>query len=276
MGIPVLRGREFDARDATSVREGPGKGPPFRTVVVNERFAKRYFPGQDPVGRHIGFGADPGRPTPIEIVGVVRDSKYTDVRDEIQRQLFFAYLEEGNPRSFTVYVRTSRPPEATFATIRQVVRDLAPSLPVAATRTLARQVDRSLARERLVAAMSTVFGGLATLLAVVGLYGVMAYSVARRSREIGIRMALGARQADVRSMVIRETLAVTAAGIAAALPAAWWMGRLVASQLYGVQATDPPTVAAAVTLLGAVSLLAALVPSRRASRVDPMSALRYE
>ena len=276
MGIPVLRGREFEARDAASAREGPAGGPPFRTVVVNERFAKHYFPGQDPIGRHIGFGANPGRPTPIEIVGVVRDSKYTDVRDETQRQLFFAYLEESNPRSFTVYVRTSRPPEAAFATIRQVVRDLAPGLPVAATRTLARQVDRSLARERLVAAMSAVFGGLATLLAVVGLYGVMAYTVARRTREIGVRMALGARQADVRWMVIRETLAVTAAGIVAALPAAWWMGRLVSSQLYGVQATDPPTVAAAVTLLGGVSLLAALVPSRRASRVDPMSALRYE
>ena len=276
MGIPVLRGREFEARDETSIRESPAGGPPFRTVVVNERFAKRYFPGQDPIGRHIGFGANPGRPTPLEIVGVVRDSKYTDVRDETQRQLFFAYLEEANPRNFTVYVRTSRPPESSFATIRQVVRDLAPGLPVAATRTLARQVDRSLARERLVAAMSTVFGSLATLLAVVGLYGVMAYTVARRTREIGVRMALGARQADVRWMVIRESLAVTAAGIAAALPAAWWMGRLVASQLYGVQATDPPTMAAAVTLLGAVSLLAALVPSRRASRVDPMAALRYE
>jgi predicted permease len=276
MGIPILRGREFDARDATSTREGPAGGPPFRTVVVNERFAKRYFPGQDPIGRHIGFGANPGRPTPLEIVGVVRDSKYTDVRDETQRQLFFAYLEEANPRSFTVYVRTSRPPDATFATIRQVVSGLAPSLPVAATRTLASQVNRSLGRERLVAAMSTVFGSLATLLAVVGLYGVMAYTVARRTREIGIRMALGARQADVRWMVVRETLAVTAAGIAAALPAAWWMGRLVASQLYGVQATDPPTVAAAVALLGGVSLLAALLPSMRAARVDPTTALRYE
>jgi predicted permease len=276
MGIPVLSGREFEARDVASAREGPAGGPLFRTVVVNERFAKRYFPGQDPIGRHIGFGVNPGSPTPLEIVGVVRDSKYTDVRDETQRQLFFAYLEESNPRSFTVYVRTSRPPEAAFATIRQVVRELAPSLPVAATRTLARQVDRSLGRERLVAAMSTVFGGLATLLAVVGLYGVMAYTVARRTREIGVRMALGARQADVRWMVIRETLAVTAAGIAIALPAAWWMGRLVASQLYGVRATDPPTVAAAVALLGGVSLLAALVPSRRAARVDPMAVLRYE
>jgi putative ABC transport system permease protein len=276
MGIPVRSGREFDAHDSSSAREGPAGGPPFRTVIVNERFARHYFPGQDPIGRHIGFGADPGRPTPLEIVGVVRDSKYTDVRDETQRQLFFAYLEESNPRSFTVYVRTSRPPEATFATVRQVVHELAPGLPVAATRTLARQVDRSLARERLVAAMSTVFGTLATLLAVVGLYGVMAFTVARRTREIGIRMALGARQADVRWMVIRETLAVTAGGIAAALPAAWWMGRLVASQLYGVPATDPSTVTAAVALLGAVSLLAALVPSRRASRVDPTTALRYE
>jgi putative ABC transport system permease protein len=276
MGIPVLRGREFDARDESLLAEGAAGGDPFRVVIVNERFAKRYFGAEDPIGRRMGFGSNPNAPTPIEIVGVVRDSKYTDVRDDPPRQLFFAYLEEPNPRNFTVYVRTSRPPETAFATIRQVVRELDPNLPVASTRTLAEQVARSLGRERLVATMSAVLGGLATLLAVVGLYGVMAYTVVRRTREIGIRMALGASAADIRWMVIREALAVIAAGIAIAVPTAWWLSRLVASQLYGVSPSDPLTVAMAVALLGAVSLLAGLLPSMRAARVEPTVALRYE
>ncbi|PYQ03925.1 MAG: multidrug ABC transporter substrate-binding protein [Acidobacteria bacterium] len=276
MGIPVLRGREFDARDESLVADGPAGGAPFRVVIVNERFAKRYFGAEDPIGRRMGFGSNPSRPTPIEIVGVVRDSKYTGVRDEAQRQLFFPYLEEPNPRNFTVYVRTSRPPETAFATVREVVRQLDPNLPVAGTRTVEQQVDLSLRRERLVATMSAVFGGLATLLAVVGLYGVMAYTVACRTREIGIRMALGAGTADIGWMVLREALALTAAGMAIALPAAWWLSGLVASQLYGVTASDPLTVATAVALLGAVSLLAGLLPSRRAARLEPTVALRYE
>jgi ABC-type antimicrobial peptide transport system permease subunit len=175
-----------------------------------------------------------------------------------------------------VYVRTSRPPETAFATVREVVRQLDSNLPVAGTRTVEQQVALSLRRERLVATMSTVFGGLATLLAVVGLYGVMAYTVARRTREIGLRMALGASAADIRWMVIREALAVTAAGIVIAIPTAWWLSRLVASQLYGVAASDPLIAAAAIVLLGAVSLLAGLLPSMRAARVEPTAALRYE
>ncbi|HEY2943523.1 MAG TPA: ABC transporter permease, partial [Vicinamibacteria bacterium] len=276
MGIPVLRGREFDARDESDVADGRAAGAPFRVVIVNERFAKRYFGAEDPIGRRMGFGSDPDGATPVEIVGVVRDSKYTNVRDETQRQLFFSYLEEASPRNFTVYVRTSRPPETMFAVVRDVVRELDPHLPVASPRTLEQQVDRSLGRERLVATMSAFFGGLATLLAVVGLYGVMAYTVARRTREIGVRMALGASAAHIGWMVAREALAVTSAGMAIALPAAWGLSRLVAGQLYGVRPSDPLTVGAAVVLLGAVSLLAGLAPSMRAARVEPTAALRYE
>ena len=222
------------------------------------------------------FGSSPNRPTPIQIVGVVRDSKYADVRDEIERQLFFPYLEAANPGQFTVYIATSQAPEATFAGAREVVRQLDPNLPVAAPRTLAQQLDRSLSRERLVATMSALFGGLATLLAVIGLYGVMAYTVSRRTREIGVRIALGAASADIRWMVIREALAVAAVGMVLAAPVAWWLSRLVGSQLYGVTASDPLTAAGAVALLGLVSLLAALVPSTRAARVEPTQALRYE
>jgi predicted permease len=277
MGIPLLRGREFDERDE-ALDDLPGKDrrPQFRVAIANQRFVKRYFGDRNPIGRRIGFGANPGTPTPIEIVGVVADSKYTGVRDETPRQLFFPFLESGRPRFFTVYLRTSRPPEAMFKIVGQLVRRLDPNLPLTAPRTLAQQVDRSLGRERLVATMSAVFGGLATLLAVVGLYGVMAYTVARRTREIGVRMALGASAADIGWMVVREALAVTAAGIVIAVPPAWWLSRLVASQLYGVTASDPLIAVAAIVLLGAVSLLAGLAPSMRAARVEPTAALRYE
>jgi hypothetical protein len=244
LGIPVLRGRDFDARDQAPATEGPAGNPPFRVAIVNEQFVEHYFGSRDPLGRRIGFGAVPGRPTPIEIVGVVRDAKYRGVRDETRRQLFFPYLEQATPGVFTVYVRTSRPAADAFALSREVVRQLDPNLPVAAPRTLEQQVEKSLARERLMATMSSVFAGLATLLSVVGLYGVMAYTVARR-------MAL-------------------------AVPLAWWLARLVDSQLYGVTAGDPWTAVAAVGLLGAVSLLAALVPSARAARIEPTAALRYE
>jgi putative ABC transport system permease protein len=277
MGIPLLAGREFDERDERleELPEDQGNRQ-FRVAVVNERFAKKYFAGRDPIGQRIGFGTNPGQATPIELVGVAADSKYTGVRDETQRQVFFPFLESARPRGFTVYVRTTQPPEPMLSDVRRIVRELDPNLPVAGARTLAQQVELSVRRERMVATMSVIFGGLATLLAVVGLYGVMAYSVARRTREIGIRMALGARVADIGWMVVREALSISAAGIVLALLSAFWLGRLVASQLYGVTVTDPLTVASAVGLLALVSLLAGLVPSRRAARVEPTAALRYE
>ncbi|HJS56650.1 MAG TPA: ABC transporter permease [Vicinamibacteria bacterium] len=277
MGISILAGREFDERDQRH-EEMPDDQleRQFRVAVVNERFARKYFAGRDPVGQRIGFGTNPGQAMPIEIVGVAADSKYTGVRDETQRQVFFPFLESARPRGFTVYVRANQSPEPMFDAVRRIVHELDANLPVAATRTLCQQVEKSVRQERMVATMSAIFGGLATLLAVVGLYGVMAYSVARRTREIGIRMALGARMADIAWMVVREALTISAAGIVLALLSAFWLGRLVASQLYGVTVTDPLTVASAVGLLAFVSLLAGLVPSRRAARVEPTAALRYE
>jgi predicted permease len=277
MGMPLLAGRELDERDERLEDLPDDQGLlQYRVAVVNERFVKKYFGERNPIGRHIGFGTDPGRPTPIEIVGVVADSKYADVRDEAPRQIFFPILETRNPRGFTAYVRTTQPPSAMIASVRRLVQELDPNVPVVAPRSLEQQVGRSVSRERMVAMMSGVFGTLATLLAVVGLYGVMAYSVARRTREIGIRMALGARAGDISRMVVREVLVITAAGIAVALLASWSLGRLVASQLYGVSPTDPLTLSAAVLVLATVSLLAGLVPSRRAARVEPTTALHYE
>jgi predicted permease len=275
MGIPVLMGRDFTERDYRLDPPKPDTAS-YRVAIANEQFAKKYFAGRNPIGGRIGFGSNPNTPTPIEVVGIVRDSKYTGVRDDIRPGLFFPYLEDDSPGGVTVYARTTQPPEAVFASARQIVRQLDPNLPIHGTRTLEKQVEQSLSSERLVATMTAIFGALATLLAVVGLYGVMAYTVARRTREIGIRMALGARASAIGWLVIREVLVIASVGIAVALPVAWWLSRYVESQLYGVKPTDAATVAAAIVLLVGVAALAGLVPSTRAARVSPKTALRYE
>ena len=281
LGVPVLRGREFDARDEGAAPASPpntndGRGNGYSHVIVNESFAKKYFGDTDPIGRHIGFGGNPGTPTPLEIVGVVRDSKYTGVRDEIPRTVFFPLFEERTPSSITVYVRTTADPATGFSAAQRTVRDLDSSVPVYNLRTLERQIDRSLVVERFVATLSTAFGVLATLLAVVGLYGVMAFTVARRTREIGVRMALGAVQGDVVWLVMREVLMLVTAGMILGLAAAWGLGRVVGAQLYGVTPNDPFTIAAAAGILAAVSLTAGYIPAIRATRVNPVLALRYE
>jgi predicted permease len=275
LGIPVLQGREFTDRDA---RTGavPDDEQQFRVAVANEAFVRRYFEGREAVGRRIGLGSDPGTPLTVEIVGVVGNAKYTGVRAEAPPQVFFPYLESRTPGGFTVYVRTTQPPEQMFGTLRAAVQALDPALPVHATRTLERQIEQSLRNERMVATMSAAFGGLATLLALVGLYGVMSYTVSRRTREIGVRMALGARGGNIARMVVREALLIAAIGIAAGVPLAWWLSRYVESQLYGVTGHDLPTLAASAAALVVVSLLAAWIPSARAARVAPTTALRCE
>jgi predicted permease len=275
MGIPLLAGRDFTDRDAR-VRP-PAKGErDYTLAIVNERFARHYFGERNPIGRRIGFGGNPNTPTPIEIVGVVRDSKYTDVRDETQRQVFFPYLQESEPGGFTVYLRTAQPADRMFEVVRRVMQEIDPNLPVYGTRTLKGQVAQSLSRERLVTAMTATFGTLATLLAVVGLYGVMSYSVSRRTREIGVRVAFGASAGNIRWLVIREVLIIAVAGIAIGLPAGWWLGRYVSAQLYGVKSGDALTMIGATLLVAAVAVFAGLVPSARAARLDPTQALRQE
>ena len=282
MGIPVLRGREFDARDEgpapkpsdPNVNDGRANG--YRHAIVNQSFAKRFFGDADPIGRHIGFGLNPGTPTPLEIVGVVRDAKYTGVRDDIPQQAFFPLLEERTPSSIVMYVKTTGDPSAVFTSAQRTLHDLDANVPMFNLRTLERQIDRSLLVERFIATLSTAFGVLATLLAVIGLYGVMAYTVARRTREIGVRMALGAVPADVVWLVMREVLLLVGTGLAIGLAAAWGLNRVLGTVLYGITATDPLTIAGAAVLLAAVSLLAGYVPARRATRVNPVLALRYE
>jgi predicted permease len=279
MGIPILAGRDFDHRDVRWVpppSDSANTPPLYQVAIVNQSYAKHYFGDRSPIGRHIGFGVNPGTKTPIEIIGVVKDAKYTGVRDDIPRTVYFAFMESDFAGASVMYVRTSNRPESAYAAIRQAARDLDANIPVFNLRTLDHQIDQSLLNDRLIATLSAAFGALATMLAVIGLYGVMAYTVARRTREIGVRMALGAAQGDVVWLVMREVLVLVGSGIVLGLAASWALGRLIASQLYGVTASDPQTIAAAAGLLLVVALLAGYLPARRATRVNPVLALRYE
>jgi len=278
MQIPLVAGRDFDDRDARYVdaKPDPNVLPAFKVAIVNESYAKKYFGDRSPIGRHIGFGTNPGTKTPIEIIGVVKDAKYMNVRDEIPRTVYFAFMEDDFAGGAVMYVRTSSRPDAAFGAIREVLRQLDPNVPMVRARTMEAQLDQSLLNDRLVATLSAAFGALATLLAVIGLYGVMAYTVSRRTREIGVRMALGAVQGDVIWLVMREVLLLVGTGVVLGLVGAWSLGRLVASQLYGITANDPISIAAAATLLAVVALVAGYVPAWRATRVNPVLALRYE
>ncbi len=278
LGIALTQGRDFDDRDVTfaDLPLDPQKPPPYKVVIVNESFVKHYFGDANPIGRHIGFGGDPGTETPIEIIGVVKDSKYTGVRDEIPRQAFFPMLQGSFVGGATVYVRSTQDPAIAFAAARQTVQELDTNVPIYNQRTLERQIERSLLNDRLIATLSTAFGLLATLLAVIGLYGVMAYTVARRTREIGLRMALGAVSGDVLWLVMREVLLLVGIGVTLGVIGALGVSRLVQSQLYGITATDPITTAAAALTLAIVALLAGYIPAWRATRVNPVRALRYE
>jgi predicted permease len=277
LGVPILEGRDFTTKDTLDVKHGdePDDFAPA-TIMINEKFAKKYFAGRNPIGLHIGFGSDPGTKTDMEVIGVVRDIKYTNLRDEIPLQAYIPYLAGRRAGGMTVYVRTTLEPKQMYNAMRDKVRQLDSNVPIYDMRTTEAQIDNSLRTERLVSSLSTVFGSLATLLAVIGLYGVMAYNVTRRTREIGIRIALGAIGGNVIWMVMREVLILIGIGVVVGLPAAIGLSSLIKSQLYGLAPTDPLTLGLATLLLAAVAGLAGFIPAFRASRVDPVRALRYE
>ena len=268
MGAALMEGRDFDRRDVG--------GEQIRTAIVNRKFATHFFGRQSAIGRHIGFGGGPHSKLNIEIVGVAEDTLYEGPREGVHRQVFVPMQQSGFPSAAAFYVRTTAGSASLFGAVRRKVQELDRALPVYQMRTLEHQLDETLGTERLIASLSVAFGVLATLLAALGLYGVMAFVVARRTREIGLRMALGADRRLVVWMMLRETLYMLAIGIAAGVPAAFLLNHYVASQLFGVKPNDLTTAAAALAILGGVALAAGFLPARRASTIDPIQALRYE
>jgi predicted permease len=274
MGMPLTTGRDFDQRDERSGPAAPGRQ--YRVAIVNERFARQYFGSTNPLGRHVAFGFNPAIPVGIEIVGVVKDAKYTDLRGEAPRQVFVPFLEQSSPRGFVVYVRSERGPAAAFQAIQRTLQQLDPDLPVYGLRAFDTKVADSLRNERFVATMSLVSGALATILAAIGVYGVTAFTVGRRTREIGIRMALGATATTVAWQVVCEALLIAATGVTIGLTLTIWLGRYAGSQLYGVAEADPLTLAGASVGLIVMTGFAALIPSARAARTRPATALHLD
>jgi putative ABC transport system permease protein len=265
---PFVAGRDFDSGDHERGR---------RVAIINESVARTYFPGLNPIGRRISAPQDPDRLN-LEIIGIVKDARYENLRETRSHTIYLPYRQHfGRLRGMTLSIRAAAPASATVLTaaVRSEVASLAPDLPVS-FRTLAAQVEQQTVQERMIAALSSAFGLLALALACVGLYGLLAWSVARRTFEIGVRMALGAAPSTVRWLVLRETFGLALAGVALGLPAALAGGLLISNLLFGVSAADPPVLAAAAALLAAVALIAGYLPARRASGVDPAAALRAE
>ena len=233
-----------------------------------------YFGGQNAIGKHFGLGGSETAGS-LEIVGVVQDAKYNQLREQTPRMAYTPFLQAG-AAAMTFEIRTANDPASIAGIVRQVIQDANKNIPIFDVKSLTQQVDDSLIQERLVATLSSLFGVLALLLVCVGLYGIMAYAVVRRTNEIGIRMALGAQQGDVLWMVMREAVTLIIVGVAIGLPAALVATRLITSMLFGLTPSDPPTMFAATLLLTAVAAFAGYLPARRAARVDPMVALRHE
>lgn len=263
MGIPIVRGRDFGDSDTASA-------PPI--VIVNETLARRIAPDGNAVGKRLRMDS---KGEPLEVVGVVKDIKYDQLAE---RTPFFAYRPLGQRyrAEMTLHVRTAGDPQAVMKQVQNEVRALDPNLPLTNVKTLEEHMRLPLAPAKLFAWLSSLFGVLALLLAATGLYGVMAYLVSGRTREFGIRVALGAHSTDVLRLVLAEGLTLVGVGIVVGLVASVALTRVLQSALYGVSATDPVTFAGVAALLSVVTLVACLIPARRAMKVDPMIALRYE
>jgi len=267
MGMTILSGRDFERSDT--------RGRP-KVAIVNEAFAKKFNLGREAVGKRMRRSSRDNQDLDTEIVGLVQDAKYSDVKQEVPPLWVMPYRQEEDLGFNNFYVRTSVDPESLLGTIPAVIARLDPNLPVEDLKTMDMQVRDNVFVDRMITTMSTAFAALATLLAAIGLYGVLAYTVAQRTREFGLRMALGADGPRVRRMVLGQVGWMALVGGALGLAAAIGIGRLARSLLYEVDGTDPLVLASAAALLAAIALVSGFIPALRASRIDPMTALRYE
>jgi predicted permease len=264
-GIPLIAGREIRETDTAAAP---------KVMVVNETFVKQFFGGRDPIGQRVGFGKAGDLDT--EIVGVVKDSHYSSVRQQPPPVFFRPWRQDDKLGSISFYVRSELPAKRIVPQIRGVMRSIDRDVPLEDMRTLEEQVHFNIQSDELIMRLAAAFAVLATVLAMLGLYGVMAHGVARRTREIGIRMALGAAPARIRFMVMREMIWILSFGLGVGIPTALASTRLIESRLFGVHGKDITVVAGASLVLALTAAAAAYWPARRASRVSPLVALRYE
>jgi predicted permease len=262
MGIPLIAGREFTESDNQA-------GP--RVAIVNQQFVKHFLEGRNPIGTK--FTGGDGE---MEIVGVVKDSHYSGVKQEPPNLYYTPWRQDKELGSLGLYVRSAIPAVQTISAVRKVMANIDRDLPAENLRTMEEQVRQNIRTDRVVLELAGTFAVLATLLAMLGLYGVMAHSVTRRTREIGIRMALGAGPGRIRGMVMREMTGILVLGLVVGVPVALVLSKYTESQLFGVKARDLAVVVGAVVALSVTSALAGFLPARKASQVSPMSALRYE
>jgi predicted permease len=264
LGIQILAGREFSQTDGNGLA---------KVAIVNEAFLKKFSLGSDAVGRHIGMKAD--NKLDVEIVGIARNAKYSQVKQEMLPTYFLPY-RQADVGSLSYYVRTSGNPDAIMAVIRKAVTTLDPNLPVDDMRTLPDQIEENVFLDRFVTTLATAFAVLATLLAAIGLYGVLAYTVSLRTKEIGLRMALGEQPGRVRGMVLKQVALMVAVGGTIGLTVAVWVGSIASALLFEMKGWDPLVLVGAGIGLTLVAFAAGYAPANRAAHIDPMRALRYE
>jgi predicted permease len=266
MGIAVLEGRSFNAHDTATAP---------RVALVNQTLARQFYPHQDPIGQTFDADADDSA-GPVQIVGIAADTRYANLRSETPPTFYLPYLQRPRSSRMMVELRTAAEPGSVLSQVRKVVESVDRDLPLIEVRTMTEQVQATMSGERIFAQLTSGFGILALVLACIGIYGITAYTVARRTSEIGIRMALGAQVGQVLGMVLREVSWLALAGVTLGVGSALWLARFLRAMLYGLTPTDPLTLTSAAALLILIALLAGFGPARRASRVDPVSSLRHE